>query len=112
MWLPPAMLPGAGTTIEPVDEERFSVLATGSSESAPIIMRVDGDGRLLETSLPRYGNQTPGLRYQYIPFGGLIDEEATFGGYTMPSRIRAGWWYDTNRYEESLRFRVTYAQPQ
>jgi hypothetical protein len=115
MWLPSACLPGLspGVTVDPVDADRFAVtVAIGgeaTGEATRLIQTVDRDGRLTESALLRFGNQTPDRRFRYIPFGGLVDEEGTFGGYTIPTRIRAGWWYGTAQYQEAFRFQITAA---
>ena len=107
MWLPSAWLPQAGAVVEPVDDERFAATANVDGERTRVVLRVGDDGRLTEGTFQRYGNITEDKHYQYIPFGGPDDEEGTFGGYTIPTSIRAGWWYGTERYQEAFRFRIT-----
>ncbi|MEX0822043.1 MAG: hypothetical protein WD021_07845 [Rhodothermales bacterium] len=45
------------------------------------------------------------------PYGFEVEEERTFGGYTIPSRIRGGWWYGTDRFrdEDAAEFNVLHA---
>ena len=107
MWLPSAWLPEAGATIDPIDDERFGVAVAVDGETTRLVLRVDSDGRLVENTCLRFGNQAPDGQYQYIPFGGPLDEEATFAGYTIPTRLRMGWWYGTDRYQEEFRFQIT-----
>lgn len=111
MWLPPASLPvlRPGVKVEPVDADHFAVTVMVAGERMRLVYAVDSDGRLIESTLPRFGNQTPDQHYEYIPFGGLMDAEETFGGYTIPTRIRMGWWYGTAQYAEEFRFQVTAA---
>jgi hypothetical protein len=105
MWLPSAWLPRAGATVEPVDADRFAVTTTVDGETTRVVTTVDAQGRLIDAAFPRYGNYTPDKHFQYIPFGGPYypAEERTFGGYTVPARIRAGWWYGTPRFREDFR---------
>jgi hypothetical protein len=43
-----------------------------------------------------------------VDFGGVLESEATFGGYTIPNRVRAGWYFRTPRFEsEGEFFRAT-----
>jgi hypothetical protein len=43
-----------------------------------------------------------------VSFGGLVEEEASFAGYTIPSRLRVGWYFGTDRFEpDGEFFRVT-----
>jgi len=71
-----------------------------------ITLSIDPDGQLREVSLKRWGNQTESGEYNYIPFGVTLDEERTFAGFTIPSRLRAGWWFGTERYAEFFRARI------
>jgi hypothetical protein len=111
MWLPSAWLPGLrpGVTVEPVDADRFAATVTVGGETTRLVHTVGPDGRLIESAFPRFGNRTPDQHYQYIPFGGPMDAEETFGGYTIPTHIRMGWWYRTEQYEEEFRFQITAA---
>jgi hypothetical protein len=111
MWLPSAWLPRPGVAIEPLDDDRFVVAVTVGGETTRVTLAVDQQGRLVDLSLPRYGNDTPDKRHQYIPFGGPFDlaAERTFGGYTIPTQVRAGWWYGTPAYRETFRFAITAA---
>jgi hypothetical protein len=68
-----------------------------------------GIGKLLKLSLPRWRNQTEDGSYNYIPFGGEFQQEKTFGGFTIPSRINAGWWLGTDHYLEFFRATVEQA---
>ena len=68
---------------------------------------MDGDGRLTSDSvLQRWGNLTEDGSYRYIPYGGVVEEERTFGGYTIPTRLTGGWWYGTDQYVEVIKLRV------
>jgi hypothetical protein len=64
------------------DASRVGHLAAGE---APTLTRgVAEDGRLREAMLERWGNQTGSGECTRIPFEMSIDEESTFGGYTIP----------------------------
>lgn len=68
---------------------------------------VNTDGKLLNISFLRWGNQTKTGKFNYIPFGANFGEERTFGGYTIPSQVNAGWWFGTERYAEFFRVAIT-----
>jgi|SRR5215468_5240290 len=38
--------------------------------------------------------------------GGQVQEERSFGGYTIPSKVGVGWWIGTDRYFEFFRAQV------
>jgi len=50
-------------------------------------------GRLIAVGLPRWGNPDGGP-FREASFGAYVDQEATFGGYTIPARLRVGWHFD------------------
>ena len=104
-------MPRAGPTLEPIDADRFALAISVDGEITRLAVTVDEHGRLTDLAFPRYGNQTPDKHFQYIPFGGAFDPaaERIFGGYTIPTQIRAGWWYATPQYEETFRLDLTSA---
>lgn len=108
--LPSALLPGPHVQIEGVDESRFRAIVSLHGETTPITVTVDQAGRPREMVMPRWGNLTADGSYRYIPYGAAVDEERTFGGYTIPSSVRVGWWYGTDRYLEVIRLRVDWAR--
>lgn len=67
---------------------------------------VASDGRLREARMQRWGNPD-GAPFGTYPFGVEVLEEATFGGIRLPARIRAGWWFGTDREAEGEFFRAT-----
>ncbi len=71
---------------------------------------IDRDGKLLKLSLPRWRDHTEDGSYNYIPFGGEYQEDHAFGGFTIPSRMSAGWWFGTERYLEFFRAMIEQAE--
>jgi hypothetical protein len=70
-----------------------------------VTVEVDDHGSLRAVTLPRWGNPDKGA-YREHTFGVIVEDEATFGDYTMPS-IRAGWWLGSDRWDEGEFFRCT-----
>jgi hypothetical protein len=61
-------------------------------------------GRLHSVSLARWGNPDGGP-FREVPFGAHVDQEATFDGYTIPARLRVGWYFDdVARFEREGKF--------
>jgi len=57
--------------------------------------------------MPRWGNPDGG-EFHYSRCGGFVEEEGTFAGYTIPTRMRVGWHFGTDGFEqEGEFFRVT-----
>jgi hypothetical protein len=64
-------------------------------------------GQLKAIHLSRWGNPE-GAEFHYVDFGGILEEEGTFCDYTIPTRLRAGWYFGTERFEsEGEFFRAT-----
>jgi hypothetical protein len=64
-------------------------------------------GELSAISLARWGNPDGG-GFRAVEFGGFSEGESTFDGFTIPSRIRVGWYFGSDRfYSEGEFFRVT-----
>ena len=57
--------------------------------------------------MPRWCN-AGNRSFEYVAFGGTVEEERSFGGYTVPTRMSVGWHFGTERFEsEGEFFRVT-----
>ena len=64
-------------------------------------------GRLKTFKLPRWGNPD-GTEFRYVDFGGTLEDDRTFCGYTIPTRLRIGWYFGSERFEsEGEFFRAT-----
>lgn len=87
------------------DDERIArahVHVPGGDEGL-LTLVVDEAGRLASASLPRWGNPEGGEHHE-VPFGVQLDGELRAGGYAISSRIRAGWWFGTPRFESEGEF--------
>ncbi len=107
VFIPSSLLPGPHVQIQGVDDSRFTVTLEMQGKQASYTIAVDAEGRPTEQSvLQRWGNITDDGSYRFIPYGAVVEEEGTFGGYTIPTRVRGGWWYGTDRYLEVLHLKV------
>jgi hypothetical protein len=73
------------------------------TESAELL--VARSGRLAEIRVNRWGNPG-GAPFGRYPFGVRVEAERRFGGITIPSVFRAGWWWGTERQHEGEFFRA------
>jgi hypothetical protein len=106
IWLPSSLLPQRGVKWEGLDDESARATMKIGEETITLTLIVEPDGKLREVRILRWGDQTVDGSYGYIPFGGHIQEERAFGGYTIPSKVGVGWWIGTNRYFEFFRARI------
>lgn len=60
-------------------------------------------GSLQSVALPRWGNPDGG-DFREVEFGAAVDQEGTFSGYTIPVRLRVGWYFGTGRFEREGKF--------
>jgi hypothetical protein len=72
-------------------------------EPAEIQLETDAKGSLKTLTMRRWGNPDGG-EARYIDFGVIAEEERRFGGFTVPSRIRAGWYFGTDRFDSEGEF--------
>jgi hypothetical protein len=68
-------------------------------------VHVGVDGAVRGVLIERWG-RPPGAPYSRYPFGVTVEAERTFGGVTIPSTLRAGWWWSTARQDEGEFFRA------
>jgi len=105
MLLPSAFCLGDVTWSSEASHLQASFMAQG--EQAKLDLTIDQAGRLKTAKLPRWGNPD-GAEHRYVDFGAIVEEEGTFGGYTIPTRLRVGWYFGSDRFEsEGEFFRAT-----
>lgn len=73
-----------------VDESRATMLVPVGGHTHEVTVTVAASGALREVSMPRWAQQRrAGFRER--PFTVVVQEEATFEGYTIPARMVAGY---------------------
>jgi len=72
-------------------------------ERAELDFTLDQTGCLKTFKLPRWGSPD-GAEFRYVDFGGILEKEGTFCGYTIPTRLRVGWYFGTERFESEGEF--------
>jgi hypothetical protein len=106
IWLPSVLCSNQVSWSEPAPG-RGHAHFSAHSETADIDYGIDEQGRLKWVSMPRWGNPD-GSEFRYYPCGGIVEEEGTFGGYTIPIRMRVGWHFGSPAFaSEGEFFHVT-----
>lgn len=72
-------------------------------ETTQLTFTVNETGQLRQFSFERWGNPE-GAEHHYVNFGGYLEEESTFSGYTIPTQLRAGWYFDSTQFESAGEF--------
>jgi hypothetical protein len=79
------------------------MLAPDVRERTEVKVIRDANGTVTAYSFPRWGNPDGGA-FRYVDFGVMVQETKTFGSYVIPTRIRAGWYFGTERFEREGEF--------
>jgi hypothetical protein len=106
IWLPSGMCSDHVAWMES-GPNRASAGLSIHGERAQLDIEIEDTGRLRTISMDRWGN--PENRgFHYARFGGIVEDERTFGGNTIPTRLRIGWHFGSDRFEsEGEFFRVS-----
>ena len=98
IWTPAAILRRDGIAWKAVGPDTASV--TIDLPSGPVVLQltVDQAGALKAVVGLRWSDANPQKRFQLQPFGGTMEEEATFDGYTIPSVVKVGNMFGTADY--------------
>ncbi len=111
LWLPACLVSHPAGAWQVLDHEQLQVTlapltdgGVAQAEALPFTFTIDAQGGVREAMFPRWHDTLQNS----IPFGIGVEAERTFGGYTIPVRIHAGWWYGSERYQsEGMFFRTT-----
>lgn len=106
IWLPSALC-GERVGWSAPDEQHPHARFDLFGEAVDLGFDVEATGRLAAVRMLRWGNPEGGA-FAYTSFGGVMEDERAFAGFTIPARIRVGWYYGTDRFErEGEFFRAT-----
>jgi hypothetical protein len=111
VWLPSVLCHEDVTWTAPESSRAHACFAV-EGERAELELTIDDIGRLQSVKLRRWGNPDS-TEYRYADFGGLVETEDTFDGYTIPTRLRVGWYFGTERFEsegEFFRCKIDHAE--
>lgn len=72
----------------------------------PVTLQFTDEGRLVELSLPRWGNPNGGA-FRTETFTVAFEEERRFGDHVLPASFTAGWWGHGDRRADGEFFRCT-----
>jgi hypothetical protein len=106
IWLPSGLC-DADVAWSARNQSRIRARFTAHGRVAELDLKVQDNGRLENVKLPRWGNPDS-KAFRDVDFGALFEDEATFSGYTIPSRLRVGWRFDGSEFRGNGEFfRVT-----
>ncbi len=96
IWTPAVALdPAVGW--KPVNDDTAMALLPYAGETYEVSLTVAADGTLRKVTMPRWARTDRGP-YRLHPFGAEIHAETTFGGFTVPTEVTAGYDPDSPRW--------------
>jgi hypothetical protein len=106
IFLPPALLE-RGVHWTALTEARPHAHIVAQGESAELAFRIAVNGAVENVQVLRWAH-TGGGDFHYRPFGAIVEEEQRFNGYTIPTRLRVGYYAGSDRFETDGEFlRIT-----
>jgi hypothetical protein len=106
MWTPAVFL-GPGVRWSEGDPSHARATVAAHGEASSLELTLDDEGAVLSSKMVRWGNPG-GQAFRYADFGASVDDERTFDGVTVPTALRAGWFFGSDRFERDGEFiRVT-----
>ena len=113
IWLPTALLPRFGVRWAAPAPDRVTAAFEVGETPLELDLRLDPDGRVVSLAFDRWGDPGGGGGFGWHRFGGELTGYASFGGLTIPSAGRLGWFYGADRWDEGefFRYRITDLQP-
>ncbi len=90
IWVPATLLPAHGAVWKQINPDTADVTVGFGQNATTIRLQIATDGALIKVSAQRWSDANPGKTYQMQPFGGTVDGEMTFGGFTIPGQITIG----------------------
>jgi len=108
--LPSALLPQQGVTWKAINDNTIQTSLIIDGEPVTLTLVIDSNGRILNLSLPRWGDQTADGSYGYTSFGGEVQKEQRFDGFTIPSQMSVGWGFGSTNYVEFFKATIEQAK--
>jgi hypothetical protein len=103
LWLPTSF--GAATWATGPDPDTAVATWRIGDSAEDVEVRVGSTGRLVEVRVQRWGDPD-GTGFGHHPFGAVVEAKRTSEGVTNASRVRAGWWWGTERQDDGEFFRA------
>ncbi len=108
VWVPASLLPGNGVTWDQTgpDTARLS-FPTGIE---PVDLILNAEGGVLEVTTMRWSDVNPEKTFRLQRFGGTVEAEVMFGGFTIPSKLKVGNHYGTDGYLPFFQAQISSAE--
>lgn len=105
LWFPAVLL---GDDVQWLDGDGPRAVMRAHGELSELQLELDPEGGVRTLSLARWTDvASPAVQpgqFHYERFGGYCDTDRTFGGVTIPTRYRVGWYFGSERFETEGEF--------
>jgi hypothetical protein len=110
VWVPTALLPRYGVNWSAEDDTHLT--ARYSVDNTPLVVRceLDEQARIVSAHIKRWGDPNNTGAWSLHAFGFETTARATFGGVSVPSQGRVGWFPRTERWANGEVFRFSLTQ--
>jgi hypothetical protein len=113
VWLPTTLLPRFGARWSAPDVDHVVAGSSLDATEVGLHMALDGEGRVRSAAFDRWGDPAGTGEWGLYPTGFEVSDTSSFGGLTVPSAGRFGWFFGTPAWPEGefFRFRLTAVRP-
>lgn len=98
IWAPAALLPRSGIVWTQPSANVARVTIETTFEPIVLDLTLSADGAVREVAGMRWSNANIDKVFRAQPFGGIIHQEDTFEGYTIPSEVWVGNHFGTDEF--------------
>jgi hypothetical protein len=98
VWVPASLLPQNGVVWEQAGPHNARIRVQRVAPEILLEMTLDSSGAVREIVGQRWSNANHEEVFRLQPFGGTVEADATFEGYTIPSKLSVGNHYGTDDY--------------
>jgi hypothetical protein len=105
IWTPAVAL-DPDVAWKPVDDDAATALVPFHGDTYEVTITVHPTGALHKVTMLRWASIDSGP-YQLHPFRAEIHQEATFDGFTVPTRVTAGYDHDSPRWPDCAFIHIT-----
>ena len=106
LWAPASLLPHRGVAWRAEADDHIVARCDIPPERPEVHIRLDDRGAVRRVWLSRWQGGECG----YVAFGADADTDRAFGPLTIATRVTAGWWYGTPRYEPFFKAQISAAR--
>lgn len=95
IWAPATLLPVNGAVWVQTGDDTAEVSFGSGDDAVTISLKIGADGALQEVWTARWTDANPAKTYQLQPFGGIVEANEQFDGFTIPSQLTVGNMFGT-----------------